>query len=97
MRYRIQFASDTVGQSRLPSFEVDTPEHLGVASRTADLQRLIRQRVVDALTAAPAPGAATARGVIEGATDIVVMLNAGEGAAYYGTANLGRFNIYPVP
>lgn len=97
MRYRISFTGDTVGQSPLPPFEVETPEQLAVSARTADLSRLIRRRVVDALVSVPAPGASDARGVIEQCTQIVVMLSAGQGAAYYGTSTLGRFDLYPIP
>lgn len=97
MRYRISFMGDTVGQSPLQPFEVETPETLGSSARSADLCRLIRSRVVRALVAAPAPGAPDARAVVEQYTQIVVMLSAGQGAAYYGTNTLGRFDLHPIP
>lgn len=97
MRYHVRFANERVGQSMMPPFDVDTPEHFGVSNRTSDLSRKIRDRVVEALTAAPAAGADQARPVIERETNIVVMLQSGEGYAYYGTTNMGRFDIWPIP
>jgi hypothetical protein len=97
MRYRIVFAGSKVGQSQMPPFETDVPDAYGVAERTVELSRLIRNRVVQALTYAPAPGASDARPVIEENTQIVVMLNAGQGAAHYGTTTLGTFDLYPIP
>jgi hypothetical protein len=96
MRYRIHFARETVGQARVAPFEIDAPDQLGAGALTADLSRRIRDRVVDALVASPAPGASDARAVIAEHTQVIVMLNAGEGAAYYGVTTLGTFQISPI-
>lgn len=95
-RYRIVFAAHKVGRADMPPFEIEVAEGYGVAVRTIDLSRKIRSRVVDALTAAPAPGASDARPVIEQHTQIVVMLADGQGSAHYGTTTLGAFNLYPI-
>lgn len=96
MRYHIVFASEKVGQSAMPPFDVEVSDSYGAAARTVELSRLVRARVVDALTAAPAPGAADARPVIEQNTQVVVMLGPGQGSAHYGTTTLGTFNLYPI-
>lgn len=96
MLYRIRFANDTVGKSQLPPFEVHTAEGLGASARNSDLSRRIRSVIVDALTSAPAPGAATAQPVIAAHTQVVLSLTSGEGSAYYGSTTLGRFSIHPV-
>jgi len=97
VRYRIVFANGIVGQSQIAPIELESSDHLGVAARTSDVARQIRERVVDVLTAAPASGAETARPVIAANTQIEVMLNAGEGAAYYGGNSLGRFSVVAIP
>lgn len=97
MRYRILFANQKVGQANCPPFELEAPDGYGVEGRTIELSRLIRSRVVDALTGAPAPGASTAATVIDANTLITLDLAAGEGAAHYGTTDLGSFNVYPMP
>lgn len=97
MRYHVRFVNDAVGRSTLPPFDVETPEQLSVGARSADLSRLIRRRIVEALASAPAPGAVDARGVIAQHTQVVVMLSANQGSAYYGTTTLGRFDLFPVP
>jgi len=94
--YRIVFAADRVGQASMPPFEITVPDGYGVAARSTDLSRKIRGRIVDALTATPAQGATDARPVIEQHTQVVVMLGAGQGSAYYGTTTLGAFNLYPI-
>lgn len=96
MQYRIVFAAEKVGQADMPPFEIVVPDAYGVESRTLELSRQIRSRIVNALTYAPAPGATDARPVIEEHTQVVVQLRAGEGAAYYGTTTLGRFNLYAI-
>jgi hypothetical protein len=97
VRYRILFANQKVGQSDMPPFEVEVPEQYAVGQRTTELARIVRGRVVDALTAGPAPRAVdTARSTIEQATQITLALSSGEGYAYYGTTPMGRFDVYPI-
>jgi len=96
MRYRIAFAASRVGQADCPPFELETPEGLATSPRTADLARKIRGRIIDALTAAPAPGSDAATPVLASNTQVLVNLDTGEGYAYYGTTTRGRFDIYPI-
>jgi hypothetical protein len=93
VRYRILFAAEKVGQSNLPPFEIDVPDHYPVSERVLELSRRIRERVVAALVAAPAHGAMP---VQESQTQVTLSIGSGQGAAYYGTTTLGQFNLYDI-
>jgi hypothetical protein len=95
VRYRIVFANGTVGQAQIAPVEIEIPDS-GTVDITSELCRRLRGRIVDTLVAAPAAGAEAARSVLAANTNVVVMLNSGEGAAYYGTTTLGRFSIIPI-
>ncbi len=81
MRYRIVFANNVVGQAQMPPVEIDTPDAYGVADRTSDVARQLRARIVQAITAAPAPGAEQAGPVTAANTNIALSRLYGAGAA----------------
>jgi hypothetical protein len=97
VRYRIQFASDTVGQAKITPFEVEVPEGLTSPALAADLTRKVRDKVVQALTYSPAPRAISNVSELSAGTQVLLDVMSGRGAVYFGTDTIADVTLRPIP
>jgi hypothetical protein len=97
MRYRVQFAADRVGAATINPFEVVVPDTIAGAARNSDLSRRVRETVVSALSAAPAPGAVTSDpAALALGTVVLIDTETGRGSVYFGSSPIGDLHVYPI-
>lgn len=96
MLYRIQFASDTVGQAKVNPFEVEVPEGLSTPALAADLTRRVRDKVVQALTYSPAPRAISNVSELATGTQVLLDVTSGRGTVYFGIDTIADLIIYKI-
>lgn len=99
MRYRVVMSNEKVGRAAMPPFEVQVPDAYGACDRAVEATRLIRDRVVDALSAIdpePAADSRVTRALVDARTLVTADLRAGQGAVHHGGAGMTIFNLYEV-